>query len=405
MADPLRVLLVGSRILPYRHNGDKNFWLDVLQRLPAKGVDATVLSITIDDDVPGSDLPIRYLRPIPVYLEGGDTRFNADHRFLTGTNNYSSKTLSLGRILRRVRELCRELRPDVVHFVDNYGPATVVAREALGSTRLAISAPTYDPNRFLYDTFLRMSFRSFDAIVPFSEAYGQRLCELGFEPRRIHVIRWGVDTDRFAPATPEERASARRALGVDEDTFLVIWTGFIQQTGERDLAFTLRTAEHALREDSGRITFAICFKGEHFRDEFRRYERAGLRVFRRPEEFRAARAAADLLHSSIVEPNSTAAPPLVWVESLALGIPISTTPVLGGQEAVVPGESGFAARTPEESARQILELASDPGRLKRLREGARRVAVERFSVDRSVDEHVELWSRMAVGEFAPHRVG
>ncbi len=405
MADPLRVLIVGSRILPYRHNGDKNFWLDMLARLPGRGVDPTVLSITIDRDVPASDLPIRYLRPIPVYLEGGDATFNDGHRFLTGTNNYSSKTLSLPRMLRGIRALSREIRPDVVHFADNYGPATVVVRPALRRERLAISAPTYNPERTLYDTFLRMSFRSFDAIVPFSEAYGRRLRELGFDPSRIRPIRWGVDTDRFVPPGREARAAARRALGVDDDAFLVLWTGFIQQTGERDLQFTLRTAERVLAAGEGRVTFVVCFKSEHFREAFRTFERPGLRVLATPEEFRAARTAADAMHSSILETNSTAAPPLVWVESLALGLPIFTTPVAGGEEAVVPGVSGYAAATPEESAQQILQIAGDPTQRARLQEGARRIATERFSVDRSADAYVDLWRRMAAGDLRPPVAG
>jgi len=77
-----------------------------------------------------------------------------------------------------------------------------------------------------------------------------------------------------------------------------------------------------------------------------------------------------------------------------MGIPILTTSIPGSDEAVVDGQSGFAVRSPEEARDRLVEIAADPTLQRRLRDGARRMAVERFSVDRSKDEYVEMWSTL-----------
>jgi glycosyltransferase involved in cell wall biosynthesis len=378
------------RILPFRHAGDKNFWLDIIQRLLASGHEVEALSVDLESP-PTDGLPIRHVPQIPVYLRP-DARFNASHRQYGGVNNYASKTTTLPIIFREVRRRQREFRPDVIHFADNFGPGMIGLRPICGRIPLTVSAPTYHRNRPLYDVMLRASFSSFNVIVPFSDAYNRRLLELDIRPERIRRIRWGIDITRFAPPTAEEREAARARLGLEPGTFVVLWTGFTQQTSETDLHAAVRTAELVLKER--RCEFVFCFKPEHFREAYRTFERPGLKVVSSAESFHAARTAADVFLSPIQDDRSTAAPPLVWPEILGMGIPIVTTNIPGTDEAVVDGQSGFVVRSPEEAAARLLQIAEDPALQRRLRDGARRMAVERFSVDRAADEYVDLWSAL-----------
>ena len=193
----MRILLVGTRYLPFRHAGDKNFWFDVVRGLERLGHEVEIISIMVEHVPPGTP-PIHRVPPVPVYLTP-DLRFNAEFTHLAGTNNYLSKTATIPKIGREIRARRREFRPDVVHFADNYGPAMLGLRPAFGKLPTALSAPTYQPNRPLYDVFLRASFAPFDVIVPFSDAYRRRLLELGLPPERVRRIRWGVDPVKFAP--------------------------------------------------------------------------------------------------------------------------------------------------------------------------------------------------------------
>lgn len=394
---PLRILLVGSRILPYRHSGDKNFWLDIIHGIQGLGVDLEVISIMLEDP-PKEGLPLRRVPPIPMYL-GPDRRFNPSHWHIAGQNNYVSKTMTLPRVVRELRRRRKAFRPDVIHFIDNYGPAMIGLRPAFGNVPLTISAPTYQPDRPLYDLLLQASFASFDVIVPFSDAYRRRLLELRFPADRVRRIRWGIDVHRFAPTSASEREGARQKLGLGKGSLVVLWTGFIQQTGEPDLRFALRTAQLALHNDAS-IAFLFCFKPEHFKESHRGFERPGLRVFGSADTFHAARTAADVLLSPIVDVRSTAAPPLVWLESLAMGIPILTTEIPGTEEAVVDGHSGFAVRTPEDASERLREMTADPSLRERLRTGARQIAVDRYAVDRALREYMDLWSSLANGSVS-----
>lgn len=389
----LKILLVGTRILPFRHAGDKNFWLDILQRLLAQGHEVRALSV-MADELPASDLPIRRVESIPVYLRP-DGRFNRDYRILGGTNNYASKTSSLPRVFREIRRVRSEFRPDVIHFADNYGPGMMALRAAIRDLPLTISAPTYYRNIRLYDLFLLASFSSFNVVVPFSEAYRQRLLDLGVAPERIQRIRWGVDIERFVPPSPTEKSAARLKLGLDGAEFVVLWTGFLQQMHEEDLRSAVRIAQFALEHGPPGLVFLFCLKPEHYHEWMRAFERPRLRVFGTSEMFHAAVTAADLLLSPLGDSRSTAAPPLAWLECLARGIPILTTGVPGTQEAVMPGVSGFIVDSERDAERRLLEIADDPALHGRLRAGARQVVVERYSSERVCREYVELWSRLA----------
>src|SRR2546426_527056 len=291
-------MIVGERILPFRHAGDKNFWLDMIRRLLQAGHEVEALSVDIEA-TPGDGLPIRHVPQIPIYFRP-DARFNAEHSQFGGVNNYVSKTTNVPIILREVRRRQRTFRADVIHFADNFGPATVVLRAISRKVPLTLSAPTYHRNRPLYDAMLLASFSSFAVIVPFSEAYRRRLLELGFPSGRIRRIRWGIDISRFTPPTDDKRAAARASLGLERGKFVVLW----------------------------------------------------------------------------------------------MGIPILTTDTPGTDEAVVDGESGFAVRSSEEARGRLLEIEADSALRRRLRDGARRIAVERFSVDRAMDEYVDMWSAL-----------
>jgi glycosyltransferase involved in cell wall biosynthesis len=392
----LRILFLGNRILPYRHAGDKNFWLEVFQELGARGHDVHVLSITLEPVPEPATYACEYVRPIP-FLLGGGNRFNEEYQWLRSTSNYPSKTLSFGRIVHSLRRHLRDDRPDVVHLLSNYGPVMGLLKPFVQGVPLSVVAPTYNGGRALYDPALRTSFLGFDAVVPFSDAFARRLRALGLPPQRLRTIRWGVDVEKMRPPTAAEREKARQELGVQAGENVVFWSGFLQQMTPNDLGFAVRAAELVLRRDPGRWRFFFCLKPEHFDLQFRRFEQPGITVGGSAELFYRARCAADVMVSPIGDLRSTAAPPLTWIESMALGIPLITTPLPGAEELVTDGLNGFLVRNPEEAAQRLGELFRSPERVAEARREARRRVEQRFALSNSVTEYVNLWSAMAAG--------
>lgn len=73
----------------------------------------------------------------------------------------------------------------------------------------------------------RLAFDLTHRIVAFSDPLERRLVALGARPAKIVKIPNGVDTRRFAPAAPEQKAALRRALGLPAGRAIFIFTGRI----------------------------------------------------------------------------------------------------------------------------------------------------------------------------------
>jgi glycosyltransferase involved in cell wall biosynthesis len=393
MERKMRILFVGSRILPFRHAGDKSFWLDLFDCLRGLGHTIHALSVTYDSPLPTAPSWCEFVRPIPVPnpLSG---RYNPESRWLAATNNYVSKTVSFPRIWGALRRARASFRPDVIHFIDNYGPVLATVRRNRVAPVFTVSAPTYDRRAALYDSLLRLSFRPFDAIIPFSEAFAKRLGTIGVNSGRVDTIRWGIDPAALRPAEESERRASRARLGIASDRIVAIWTGFIQQTTWRDFEFAYRVGELLRTRTPDRFSFVFCFKPAHFRPDLLQRERPGVRIVGTATEFEDARRAADYLLSPIGGPRSTLAPPLSWLEALAMGLPIVSTPIPGIEEVIVPGSNGWVVRTPEEAADRIESDAASPERCQSMRTSARQSVMGRFSVDRAAHEYVRLWERL-----------
>jgi glycosyltransferase involved in cell wall biosynthesis len=389
----LRIVIVGGRILPFRHAGDKNYWLDVIQELIARGHHVSVMSVTLDKISVPVPYPCEFVRPIPVYRWGGK-RFNVEYRWLRGTNNYASKTLSFGRIVRALRRHIRKDRPDVIHFASNFGPVMGLLKPFCEGVPLSISAPTYNGGHRLYDSALKASFHGFDSVVPFSESFARRLRDIGLPSHGVQTIRWGVNTEKFRPPALAEREAARQNLGIPPAAKVAFWAGFLQQMMPADFDFSVRVAQQVLQRAPDQWRFFFCFKPEHFDERYREYERPGLTVGS-AELFGRVQSAADVMISPLADIRSTAAPPLTWIESMALGIPLLTTPIPGADEIVEDGVNGFLVRSSDEAAQRLIEFFGTPERAAEARRQARRRVEERFTITHSVTEYVNLWSELA----------
>jgi glycosyltransferase involved in cell wall biosynthesis len=124
----------------------------------------------------------------------------------------------------QVAELCRRLRPDVVH-THGYRPDVV---DAGAARRHGIPTVTTvhgftgggRKNRF-YERLQRLAFRRFDAVVAVSRLQAGFLLEDGVPAERIHCVpnAWPQNGAILDPAAARER------LGVPNGCFHVGWVG------------------------------------------------------------------------------------------------------------------------------------------------------------------------------------
>ena len=72
-----------------------------------------------------------------------------------------------------------------------------------------------------------------------------------------------------------------------------------------------------------------------------------------------------------------------------------TTRIPGADEAVEDRRSGLLVESPEDGAERLMEFRGDALLRRSLRDGARQIAVERYSVEKSLDGYEDLWSDLA----------
>ncbi|MCI4351845.1 MAG: glycosyltransferase family 4 protein [Thermoplasmata archaeon] len=388
----MRVLAVGNRFFAEAHAGDKTFWLDLARRLASQGEAVHVVSVSrtaAPTTRLGEGLTMETLAAVPIYTRGGAhrDRYNPESADIRAVTNYASRSLTLPRLFRRLRQLAREWRPDVVHFMDNMGPVTGAFLRSLPVPAF-VSAITYDPRSISYDLLLRQSFAGFEGVAVSSTSFRNRLGSLGVPRDRLATVPWGVDP--VLPLTPQERSERRDRLGVGADDRLIFWAGFLQQTTQEDLFQALEVARQA-RGASPRLQFVFCLKPQHFRPSYSALESPGVRVSGDPQTFFLAREGADVFLNPVGRSRSIVAPPLTWVECMMRGIPVLTTPCGGADEVLGDGQAGEAV-PPVRLPTRLRELVEDPTALDTLQRGARAWATRHYSLDGSAEAYRRLWA-------------
>jgi UDP-glucose:(heptosyl)LPS alpha-1,3-glucosyltransferase len=205
---------------------------------------------------------------------------------------------------------------------------------------------------------------------------------------RVTTIHNGVDTDLFAPGARSEQATARRAsLRIPDDALAVVFVG--SEWGRKGLEPAIRALA-----DSPPWTLLVVGAGERAPYE-QLAERLGA-----AERLRWLGVTSDValvyqLADAFLLPSSYETFSLVTFEAAASGLPVLATPVSGVRELIDDGHNGFLiTRDPQAIAERLRLLACDPELRARLGRGARESAL-RFSDERMVREHHDLYERLA----------
>jgi teichuronic acid biosynthesis glycosyltransferase TuaC len=204
-------------------------------------------------------------------------------------------------------------------------------------------------------------------IVTVSEALRGRLIELGVPGNRIEILRNGVDLELFAP---QDRAAARRELGLDAAGPVVLSVGWLAPQKSFDLVIR---AAAALPD----TLLVIVGEGpekaalQRLARDLQTGERVRFLGTMPQQRLATVYNAADVL----VLASAREGLPNVVLEALACGTPVVATAVGGLPEIVRVGAAGrlVQERTPEAIAAALRDLLADPpGR------AAVRACAERF---------------------------
>lgn len=212
----------------------------------------------------------------------------------------------------------------------------------------------------------------------------------GVEPRRVVVIRNGVDTERFAAL---DRAAARAALGVAADAFVVGGVGRLSP--EKGFHHLLDAASLAAR-DGVRLQLLLAGDGAQRAALQQQAADLGLaatvRFLGTCTDPAPVYAAADVF----ALPSQEEGLPNALLEAMAAGRAVVATAVGGVPSLIEDQRNGLlvAPRAPAALAAAIGRLAADAALREKLGQAARRFVVQHCSLAAMVAAHARLYREL-----------
>jgi glycosyltransferase involved in cell wall biosynthesis len=172
--------------------------------------------------------------------------------------------------------------------------------------------------------------------------------------KRVSTIYYGIDRDRFRPASPEDRAAARAALGFDENPI----AAFIGALSDRRKGFdTVFKAWRILCADANwDVRLMVVGVGSELPSWERRTAEAGLDHFIRFLGFRSDVHRALAASDALVAPTRYEAYGLGVHEAICCGLPAFVTATAGVAERYPSTLSDFLIRDPEDPGELCLRL-------------------------------------------------
>jgi len=272
---------------------------------------------------------------------------------------------------RAIGDLCRRLRPDIVH---THGYHADVVDAGVGR-RLRIATVTTvhgftggDWKNRLYERLQRHAFRQFDAVVAVSKPLGEALRSAGVPRDRLHVIPNAWD----GAVAFLERQAARRALGLPPDGFRIGWVG--RTSNEKGPDVMLEAL--ALLRDSP-VTLSMVGDSAQRRGLRARADALGVAA-RTTWHGRVGEAASMLPAFDVfVLSSRTEGTPIVLLEAIAAGVPVVATTVGGVPDVVSSAEALLVpSNDPASLAAAVRDTLANP-EAAAVRAGAARRRLER----------------------------
>ena len=302
-----------------------------------------------------------------------------------------------------LRRLCQLLVHEHIDIVHAHGQdASILAALAcwytqvpMVITRHVLAEPKATRRQRLRAGLALAAIARADAIVAVSTATVDAL--ITFRPdiatSRVRVIPNGIELLRYRQRSDgDDWIRTRRQLGIDGSEPLLLLPAVLREgKGHRLL---LRCLPGLVR-DFPDIRVAFAGSGEleaALRTEAEQLVGDRVLFLGHRDDIPDLLLASDL----VVLPSVAEALPTVLMEAAAAGRPVVATRVGGVPEVVDHGRSGLLVPPDDSQAllSAITQILTDPERASYLGERARQIAVERFGLERMVDQTLDLWAEV-----------
>jgi L-malate glycosyltransferase len=301
--------------------------------------------------------------------------------------------LDLGAAWRLSRAI-RRLNPDIIHAHDSHGVA--MAATALSMSTALAKPPLVAARRVDFhlrgNALSRWKYRQVDCFICVSEAIRTILIADGVPAARTVTVNEGIDLGRVERAP---RAPLHEELWLPHNAPIVgNVAALVPHKGQKQLVDAAALVVQRVPD----ARFVIAGEGE-LRDAIQRQirdlglEKHVLLLGFRPDILSLHKAFDIFVLSSLTEGLGTS-----LLDAMACGKPIVATTAGGIPEVVDDGVTGLLVppRDPRSLADALIALLEDEGLRNRLGAAGRRMAQQRFSAERMVQDTLRIYQRVAL---------
>lgn len=293
---------------------------------------------------------------------------------------------SLGAV-RRLRELVREWKPDVVH--SHLPVAGILARMLIPANHVYTEHNVVTSYRPPTRSLNRWTYGRNSAVIAVSEAVAQSTSAY---PGPTSIV---VPNGIAAPSPTRPSFEVRRELGIDPGTRLVVHVGNIRPNKGHENLVRAVAALATLRSDF----LVVSIGSEKFEGDLARLRGLAsdlgigdrISLLGQRTDAMSFVAAAD----AVVNPAEIEGLPLTILEAMLLRRPIVATAVGGVPTVVIDRETGLlvAPDAPEELAKGIAEILESEDASDWAQNGYELVR-ERHGIDAMVEAYETIYSRV-----------
>lgn len=299
-------------------------------------------------------------------------------------------------VLLRVRQLARRLDIDVLHShcisPDLHG---AIATIGMGHVRLVrtLHSTEYAEKRWMIRAERLLRGR-FERTVAISDGVRDWALGEGMDPGSLTLVENGVDVAAIDTATALRREELVPGIGADEA--LLISVGRMEADEAKGFPDLIEAL--ALLKERG-VAFSALLVGDGpMRPSYEaRCRELGIgdhAIFLgRRHDVPSLLKAADLF----VLASRREGLPLVDCEAGAAGLPVVATRIPGHVDVIEDGVDGLLTppRDPRALADAVAALLADAARARAMGAALRGKVEERFSIERTVREHAEIYRQLA----------
>ena len=239
------------------------------------------------------------------------------------------------------------------------------------------------------------TLRGCDVVCVINEELKRYAIEMGAQPYKVHVVRAGIDTERFNPHL--DGCGLREKLGISRDDVVLFFMGWLYSfSGLKELAAELSEFRYTYPN----LKLVIVGEGDIYHDlqqlkkdrNLQQLILAGWQPYERIPEF-IAMADICLLpaHNNEIMRDIV---PIKMYEYMACGKPVIATRLPGIMREFGEGNGVIYVERPEDVLKKAVELAGDRQKLRKLGMKAAEY-VQKYSWEAITDQFEELLKELA----------